>query len=152
MSYQLQSCTNLENLISKKEKVPLMAKNLCNIHIWFGELSIWPPRLLWLISDQIKFFFFSASPYFIQYLLFSYQIWHSHVWTTTTLAVLTLRRRVSSVRMRKKGKAGWRKERARCGAERDRDVNCHQHYDDPDDVDEDDLTLASITWARHDKF
>ena len=28
MFYQLQSCTNLENLISKKEKVPSMAKNL----------------------------------------------------------------------------------------------------------------------------
>ena len=28
MFYQLQSCTNLENLISKKEKVTSMAKNL----------------------------------------------------------------------------------------------------------------------------
>ena len=28
MFYQLQSCTNLENLISEKEKVPSMPKNL----------------------------------------------------------------------------------------------------------------------------
>ena len=28
MFYQLQSCTNLENLISKKEKVPSMANNI----------------------------------------------------------------------------------------------------------------------------
>ena len=31
-------------------------------------------------------------------------------------------------------------------------VNCHQYHDDADDVDDDDLTLAAITWDRHDIF
>ena len=33
-----------------------------------------------------------------------------------------------------------RKERARCGVERYWDVNCHQHHNGADDVDNDDLT------------
>ena len=61
-----------------------------------------------------------------------------------------LRRRVSPVSMRKRGK------RRGPDVERDRDVNCHQHHDHADDDDNGDLHLAAITWliprARHDTF
>ena len=36
-----------------------------NIHIWFGELFIWPPHILWIISNQILVFFYCLCKFYL---------------------------------------------------------------------------------------
>ena len=108
MFYQLQSCTNLENLISKKEKVTSMAKNL-SVTTSTSDLKNYLSDLhgsCGLFRTKLDFSFFLPRRHLLIYLVSPDQI--CPVWTTscstTTLTVLTLRRRVSPVAMRKRGK------------------------------------------------
>ena len=141
MFYQLQSCTNLENLISKKEKVPSMAKNL-SVTTSISDFD----NYLSDLHGSCGSFRTKLYVSFFCCILFSYKF--GILWPNLTQqsmdynnldcvnpeeeGVASSNEEDREEETRPKQEGGRRKEKTRCGVERDREENCHQHHDDAD--------------------